>query len=80
MSFMVIQGKWCHQDGESLNPIERNQLSKQINNLKPIAKITPRDNLQAIYHLMNTKSNKIDLISKIFNQSDSAIAIINSKI
>lgn len=80
MSFMIIQGKWCHQNGESLNPIEKNQLSKQINNLKSIAKNTPSENLQAIYHLMNTKSNKVDLISKIFNQSDSAIAIINSKI
>lgn len=77
---MVIQGKWCHQNGESLNPIEKNQLSKQINNMKSIAKNTPRENLHAIYHLMNTKSNKVDLISKIFNQSDSAIAIINSKI
>lgn len=78
--YSVINGKWSHLDGETLDPIDKNKLSKKINDMKPIAKITHSSKLTTIFHLINTRSERTDLINKIFNQSDSAITIINSKI
>ena len=78
--YTIQNGKWCHLDGEPLNPIDQNQLSKQIDNMKPIAKIANSNKLTAIFNIINTKSERTDLINKIFNQSDSAISIINNKL
>lgn len=78
--YTVINGRWSHLNGEPLNPIESNQLSKKIDNMKPIAKIANRNKLTSIFHIINNKSEATDLISKIFNQSDSTITIINKNL
>lgn len=78
--YIVINGKWSHQNGETLQEFDKHMLSKQIDNMKPIAKITQSDNILAIFQIINNKSKTVELINKLFNQSDSTIAIINKKL
>jgi len=78
--YTVINGKWSHLNGETLNPVDITQLSIKIDNMKPIAKITHRDKLTSIFHIINNNSKTVELCSKLFNQSDSTIAIINKKL
>ena len=80
MYYEVINGKWSHLDGEPLNPIEQSQLSKNIDSLKGIAKITSRDNLTTVYQLIHNKSARVDLMNKISNQCDKTITIISAKL
>ena len=78
--YAVIEGRWCHINGEPLQEFDKHVLSKQIQNIKSIARITTSDNLTAIFNILTHKSDTIDLVKKIFNQSDSTNAIINKKL
>lgn len=78
--YTIINGKWCHQDGEPLNSVDLHQLSTKINNMKPIAKLTHSDNLLSIFHIINSKSITTQVINKLFNQEVSTIELINNKL
>ena len=78
--YAVINGKWSHLDGEPLTSIDQHQLSKQINNIKPIAQLTHSDNLPIIFHIINIKSKSVNLINKLINQDDKTIELINAKL
>lgn len=78
--FTIINGRWSHLNGEPLNPIESYQLSRKIDEFKPIAKITPKHKLTTVFQFINNNCAKTQLINKIFNQPDSVITIINNKL
>lgn len=80
MSYHVHNGRWCHTDNEPLDDFDKYNLSKQIDSFKVVAALITPDIFLAVFKLITHHSKTVELVTKIFNQTDSDNAILLKKL
>jgi len=75
--YTVINGKWSHLNGETLNPVDITQLSIKIDNMKSIAKITHREFLN---HWQEVVEKDYEILSFYNKEGNDYYNLLNDNI